>query len=144
MYEISDDDVNEGRSQPDTVGKVCFPVDIHDPDTGQAEFFQIGGDGTFDIPYRSLVPAGVDNVIVAGRCISVSSYDHGATYRHITLAMLAHAFLAATTHRARETGAEPVRRPGPSSSQWRRFGDSWQLVVPDPRTSADTEPDVTR
>lgn len=79
LYEISDDDVNEGRSQPDTVGKVCFPVDIHDPDTGQAEFFQIGGDGTFDIPYRSLVPAGVDNVIVAGRCVSVSSYAHGAT-----------------------------------------------------------------
>lgn len=79
LYEISDADVNEGRSQEDTVGKVCFPVDIHDPDTGQAEFHQIGGDGTFDIPYRSLVPAGVDNVIVAGRCISVSSYAHGAT-----------------------------------------------------------------
>ena len=79
LYEISDDDVNEGRKQPDTVGKVCFPVDIHDPDTGQAEFFQIGGDGTFDIPYRALVPRGVNNVIVAGRCISVSSYAHGAT-----------------------------------------------------------------
>lgn len=30
-------------------------------------------------------------------------------YRHITLAMLGHAFLAATTHQAREKGAEPVR-----------------------------------
>jgi hypothetical protein len=79
LYEISDEDVDEGRRQQDTIGKVCFPVDIHDPDTGQAEFFQIGGDGTFDIPYRSLVPAGLENVIVAGRCISVSSYAHGAT-----------------------------------------------------------------
>ncbi|WP_257155981.1 IS701 family transposase [Streptomyces sp. Ru87] len=29
---------------------------------------------------------------------------------------------------------EQVGQPGPSSSQWRRFGDSWQLVVPGPRT----------
>ncbi|MEV5486110.1 IS701 family transposase [Streptomyces sioyaensis] len=65
-------------------------------------------------------------------------------YRHITLAMLAHAFLAATAHQAREKGAERVGRPGPSNSQWRRFGDSWQLVVPGPRTCADTEDDATR
>ncbi|MET7684505.1 IS701 family transposase [Streptomyces sp. NPDC005423] len=55
-------------------------------------------------------------------------------YRHITLAMLAHAFLAATAHQVREKGVEQVGRPGSSGSQWRRFGDSWQLVVPGPRT----------
>ncbi|MEW1721594.1 IS701 family transposase [Streptomyces sp. NPDC093109] len=65
-------------------------------------------------------------------------------YRHITLAMLAHAFLAVTAHRAREKGAGPVRPPGPSSSLWQRFGDSWQLVVPNPRTCSDAEADTTR
>ena len=65
-------------------------------------------------------------------------------YRHITLAMLAHAFLAVATHRAREKGAEPVGQSGSSSSQWRRFGDSWQLVAPGPRTCADTEVNTTR
>jgi SRSO17 transposase len=55
-------------------------------------------------------------------------------YRHITLAMLAHAFLAATAHQPLEKGAEQVRHPGPSGSQWRRFADSWQLVLPGPRT----------
>nr|WP_107439858.1 IS701 family transposase [Streptomyces sp. NRRL F-5065] len=55
-------------------------------------------------------------------------------YRHITLAMLAHAFLAATARHPWEKGVEQVGQPGPSSSQWRRFGDSWQLVVPSPRT----------
>ncbi|MFF1651187.1 IS701 family transposase [Streptomyces sp. NPDC058240] len=65
-------------------------------------------------------------------------------YRHITLAMLAHAFLAATAHQAREKGAERVRQSGPSSSQWRRFGDSWQLVGPGPRTCTDVEADTTR
>ncbi|WP_405754165.1 IS701 family transposase [Streptomyces sp. NBC_00073] len=47
-------------------------------------------------------------------------------YRHITLAMLAHAFLAATAHQVREKGVAPMRQRGQSGSQWRRFGDSWQ------------------
>lgn len=65
-------------------------------------------------------------------------------YRHITLAMLAHAFLAATAQQVQEKGVAPMRRPGSSSSQWRRFGDSWQLVVPGPHTFGATEDDITR
>ncbi|GLF95188.1 hypothetical protein SYYSPA8_12845 [Streptomyces yaizuensis] len=64
-------------------------------------------------------------------------------YRHITLAMLAHAFLAATAQQARAKGAEPVRPTGPLRSPWRRFGDSWQLVGPSPHTCADTAADAT-
>lgn len=79
LYTIGEDDVAEGRKHEDTVGQVCFPVDIHDPDTGQAEFHEIGDDGAFDIPYRSLVPAGIENVVVAGRCLSATHYAHGAT-----------------------------------------------------------------
>ncbi|MFF4830178.1 IS701 family transposase [Streptomyces sp. NPDC001312] len=51
-------------------------------------------------------------------------------YRHITLAILAHAFLAAMTAQAREKGAAPVRKPRSSSSPWRKCGDSWQLALP--------------
>jgi SRSO17 transposase len=65
-------------------------------------------------------------------------------YRHVTLAMLAHAFLTVTAHHAGEKGVQPVGRLRSSSSQWRRFGDFWQLVVPGPRTCADTEVDTTR
>ncbi|WP_261133993.1 FAD-dependent oxidoreductase [Bacillus sp. Marseille-Q3570] len=80
LYSITDEDVNAGRKFEDTIGQVCFPVDIHDPDTGQARFYQIGDDGAFDIPYRALVPKNLNNILVAGRCISVeSSYVHGAT-----------------------------------------------------------------
>ncbi|GGN19543.1 hypothetical protein GCM10011578_049510 [Streptomyces fuscichromogenes] len=38
-------------------------------------------------------------------------------YRHVTLAMLAHAFLAATARQAEEKGAQPMGPSGPSSSQ---------------------------
>jgi SRSO17 transposase len=65
-------------------------------------------------------------------------------HRHVTLAMLAHAFLAATAHQVQKKGAEPVGLPGQRSSQWRRFGDPLQLVVFGPRICADTEADITR
>lgn len=78
-YEITREDVLEGRNFEDTVGQICFPVDIHDPDTGQAYFVDVGGDGAFDVPYRSMLPQGVDNLLVAGRCISATHFAHGAT-----------------------------------------------------------------
>ena len=78
-YEIQDDDVLEGRKFDDTIGQICFPVDIHAPDSSQAIFVQIGGDGTFDIPYRAMLPLDLDNVIVAGRCVSATHVAHGAT-----------------------------------------------------------------
>ena len=34
----------------------------------------------YNIPYRSLLPIGVDNLILAGRCISGDFYPH-ASYR---------------------------------------------------------------
>lgn len=78
-YEIDEDDIRAGRKFEDGIGMGCFPVDIHHPDTGQAEFHQIGGDGTYDIPLRALIPVGLDNVLVAGRCISADHFAHGST-----------------------------------------------------------------
>lgn len=79
LYEMTREDIEVGRNFDDGIGQACFPVDIHDPDTGQASFVQIGGDGTYDIPLRALIPAGLNNVLVAGRCISADHVAHGAT-----------------------------------------------------------------
>jgi hypothetical protein len=79
LYEITDQDCLNGQKFDDTVGQICFPVDIHDPDTGQAHFYQIGGDGAMDIPFRAMLPIGLSNTVVAGRCVSATHYAHGAT-----------------------------------------------------------------
>ncbi|MGK7235827.1 IS701 family transposase [Streptomyces hygroscopicus] len=52
-------------------------------------------------------------------------------YRHITLAMLAHAFLAAMAAAAgtKRGAAETVPTPS-HRSPWRKSGDSWQLAAP--------------
>lgn len=79
VAECNDEDVTEGRKHRDTIGRSCFPSDIHDPETGDVVHTDIGGDGSFDMPYGSLVPHGLDNVLVAGRCISATPFAHGST-----------------------------------------------------------------
>nr|WP_239070787.1 MULTISPECIES: transposase [unclassified Streptomyces] len=51
-------------------------------------------------------------------------------YRHITLAMLAHAFLAAMTAQALEKGAEETVRGALLPSPWQRSEGSWTLPIP--------------
>jgi hypothetical protein len=79
LYELNENDIRVGAKFEDSIGQGCFPVDIHHPDGKSQEHIDIGGDGSYDIPYRSLVPQGTQNLLVAGRCISVSEYAHGAT-----------------------------------------------------------------
>lgn len=56
-------------------------------------------------------------------------------YRHITLAMLAHAFLAAMAAAAgTERGAAETVPTLSHRSPWRKSGDSWQLATPRRRT----------
>ena len=55
-------------------------------------------------------------------------------YRHITLAMLAHAFLAVLAARALDTakGAAETTPPTSSPSPWQRSGAYWTLSCPTP------------
>ncbi|MFD5735807.1 hypothetical protein ACFWIY_23700 [Streptomyces sioyaensis] len=59
-------------------------------------------------------------------------------YRHITLAMLAHAFLAAVTamtaQPGTERGAAETDHPLPRSA-WQKSDGSWQLAAPAPDTT---------
>ena len=78
-YELTHDDILVGRKFDDSIGEGCFPVDIHDPDTGQASFVQIGDDGSYGIPLRTMIPKGLNNLLVAGRCLSADSVAYAAT-----------------------------------------------------------------
>ena len=64
LYTITEDDALTGRPQPDSIAVSSNPVPGY---YGKRRFFDHLG---FEIPYRSLVPADLDNVILAGRCIS--------------------------------------------------------------------------
>jgi len=64
LYTITEDDAISGRPQPDSIAVSSNPVPGY---YGRRFFFDHLG---FEIPYRSLVPADLDNVVLAGRCIS--------------------------------------------------------------------------
>jgi SRSO17 transposase len=59
-------------------------------------------------------------------------------YRHITLAMLAHAFLTALAAQAAARGAAETPRPASFPSPWQRSAGSWTLSCPTPDPTATT------
>ena len=67
-YTLTIDDILAGTKFPDVVTQTNYEVDIHNP-TGDAgcEEYDVP---LYDIPYRCMVPKGVANILVAGRCIS--------------------------------------------------------------------------
>lgn len=84
-YKLTKEDVMEGRRFDDGIGQAFFAVDIHDVE---------GNRGTtvekpvrhYEIPYRCLVPKGVENLLIAGRPISATHEAH-ASLRVIPICM---------------------------------------------------------
>lgn len=66
LYTITEEDVLTGLAQPDSIAVSSNPVPSY---YGSRRFLEHLG---FEIPYRSLVPADLDNLLLAGRCISAS------------------------------------------------------------------------
>ena len=76
-YYLTDEDIFGGRHFDDDVTEVCFGVDTH-PKNGRAQVCYKAQ--PFGIPFRCLIPRGVDGLLVAGRCIS-GSHLAMAAYR---------------------------------------------------------------
>ncbi len=80
-YILCDNDVETGARQTDVVvHNAWFLIDIHNPSGGgQAEGHSQPA-VPYDIPYRCLLPRGLDNILTCGRCISGTHRAH-ASYR---------------------------------------------------------------
>lgn len=71
-YSLTIEDVIAGKKYEDTIALSGYPIDIHDPTGRGVQANDIEGDGSYGIPYRCLVPKGIENLLVAGRCISTT------------------------------------------------------------------------
>ena len=78
-YVLNRDDYEARRDFPDEIGRYNFPADIHPPRPGKEEViahkklfrsFCCGRGESYGIPYRILLPRGVENLLTCGRCVS--------------------------------------------------------------------------
>jgi hypothetical protein len=78
-YVLSYRDYTARATFPDEIGRLSYPVDIHSSTTGKADqkrvytqyySTQLGSGESYGIPYRSLVARRLENLLVAGRCVS--------------------------------------------------------------------------
>jgi len=70
-YVLTEDDVLGGRRFPDGVCRAAWPMELHVAD-GRTDWRFLDDGVWYTLPYGSLVPAGVRNLLVAGRCLSAS------------------------------------------------------------------------
>lgn len=86
-YVLEDDDLRAGKRFEDVVvHNANFVVDIHNPHGGGQAEGLAEVVKPYDIPYRCLLPLGVDNLLLTGRCISGTHRAH-ASYRVMTICM---------------------------------------------------------
>jgi len=75
-YVMTQEDVLGCRRFDDAIAVASYPIDIHRPGDDGCTLIWCGD--CYDIPYRSLLPTRVDQLLVAGRCISTTHEAMGA------------------------------------------------------------------
>ena len=73
MHELTARELVTNTMFDDAVSMGGYPIDLHDPDGGSTTHYVSLREGSwYSIPYRSLVPRELGNLIVAGRCLSAT------------------------------------------------------------------------
>lgn len=79
-YTLTQQDCKECRKFEDAVVACNYDIDIHNPSGTGTSHYYFGDGEYYTIPYRCLVPIEIDNLLVAGRCIS-TTHEAQASYR---------------------------------------------------------------
>ncbi|MBE6645058.1 MAG: FAD-dependent oxidoreductase [Ruminococcaceae bacterium] len=74
-YVLTEKECKDCVKFEDGIAACNYDIDIHNPEGSGTSHYYFGPGEYYTIPYRALIPKGVDNMLVAGRCISS---DHGA------------------------------------------------------------------
>lgn len=77
-YKLTSEELLEACKFDDVIALGSYPVDIHNP-AGEGTLLQHLAPGEwYDIPFRSLLPRKIENLIVGGRPISATHEAHSA------------------------------------------------------------------
>jgi hypothetical protein len=111
-YQLTGEDILQARKFDDAVARGAYPVDIHNPRGTGTDMRRLPPGEAYDIPLRCLHPAGIDQVMVAGRCISGTHVAH-SSYRVMPIAMATGHAAGACAAIAARTGRSPRDVPAP-------------------------------
>jgi glycine/D-amino acid oxidase-like deaminating enzyme len=84
-HRLTREDVLGGRRFDDEIALCGAPIEDHGAG-GDTAWEYVGEGGVYGIPYRSLLPLGVEGLLVAGRCFS-ASHDAHASARSMATCM---------------------------------------------------------
>jgi hypothetical protein len=117
-YVLSEDDIVEARAFPDVIGVPGYRhtrgMPVHSPDGQEGAESDVVNREAIDalyvygIPYRCLLPVGVEGLVVAGRCISATHAADGYT-RVIPSCMLTGQAAGTAAALAAQAGIPPRR-----------------------------------
>ncbi|MEO7715587.1 MAG: FAD-dependent oxidoreductase [Capsulimonas sp.] len=72
-YTLTEDDFLSEARFPDAIARNSYPIDIHTAKSQKGLVMKYLPPGHYhEIPYRCLLPQGVENLLVAGRCLSAT------------------------------------------------------------------------
>lgn len=106
-YTLTRDDVLQARHFDDAVAQSAYPIDIHNPTGSGTITHRLPEGERYEIPFRCLLPKGVDRLLVAGRCISTTHEALASTRLTPTVMTLGQA--AGTAAAMTQRGRTPLR-----------------------------------
>jgi hypothetical protein len=70
-YALTEEDVLGGRKFEDGICRSAWPIELHVAD-GRTDWRFLEDGLWYTVPYRCLLPEGIENLLVAGRCVSAT------------------------------------------------------------------------
>jgi hypothetical protein len=125
-HRLTRDDVLQARRFPDEIALCGAPIEDHGAG-GDTEWRYVGAGGVYGIPYRSLLPRGIDGLLVAGRCFSATHDAHASARSMATCMAMGQ---AAGTAAAMAAAGATVPRAIPADALRARLADDGALLEP--------------
>jgi hypothetical protein len=113
LYVLTEDDIRKQRPFDDAIATGCWYMDVHPlrATPGAAQEQKGFQPEPYDIPYRSLLPKKLTNLLVAGRCHSATQLAASSTRVNVTAMAMGQAAGTAAAL-ALQKGTTPVDLPG--------------------------------
>ncbi len=119
-YELTQEDCTEGRGFDDAIG--CFGF----IDNGR---YFVRDAGAYGLPYRALQPTGLDNVLIAGRMMTVDTVAHNST-RNTVCCLVAGQAAGTAAAMAVRAGVAPAQLD--VEALRRSLAEAGALLAPEP------------